>query len=79
VKSNENTLWEHLHGILEEKLGSFPGLAGLCLRDLKSGVVIEIRGDEQFPMASTIKMHILAHLLVPRGREAGLARAREGR
>jgi beta-lactamase class A len=69
VKSNENTLWEHLHGILEEKLGSFPGLAGLCFRDLKSGVEIEIRGDQQFPTASTIKMHILAHLLELR--EAG--------
>jgi beta-lactamase class A len=63
VNSNEKALWEHLSGMLDERLGAFGGLAGLCLRDLKSGEEIQIRGDQQSPMASTIKMHILAHLL----------------
>jgi beta-lactamase class A len=63
VKSNEKALWEHLSGMLDERLGAFGGLAGLCLRDLKSGQEIQIRADQQSPTASTIKMHILAHLL----------------
>jgi len=63
VKSNEKALWERLSGMLDEKLCSFPGLAGLCLRDLNSGEEIQIRADQQSPSASTIKMHILAHLL----------------
>lgn len=63
MKSNEKALWERLSGMLDEKLCSFPGLAGLCLRDLNSGEEIQIRADQQSPSASTIKMHILAHLL----------------
>ena len=45
VKSNETALWEHLSEMLEEKLSSFPGLAGLCLRDLTSGEEIRIHAD----------------------------------
>src|ERR1700691_5032830 len=63
VKSNETALWAHLSEMLEDKLSSFPGLAGLCLRDLKSGEEIRIHADLLSPSASTIKMHILAHLL----------------
>jgi beta-lactamase class A len=63
VKSNERALWEHLSGMLDDKLSSFPGLAGLCLRDLKSGEETRIQADLPSPSASTIKMHILAHLL----------------
>jgi beta-lactamase class A len=63
VKSNETALWEHLSEMLEDKLSSFPGLAGLCLRDLTSGEEIRIHADLVSPSASTIKMHILAHLL----------------
>jgi peptidoglycan/xylan/chitin deacetylase (PgdA/CDA1 family) len=49
--------------MLDERLGAFGGLAGLCLRDLKSGQEIQIRADQQSPTASTIKMHMLADLL----------------
>jgi beta-lactamase class A len=63
VKSNEKALWEHLSRMLDERLGAFGGLAGLCLRDLKSGQEIQIRANQQSPTASTIKIHILAHLL----------------
>jgi beta-lactamase class A len=63
MKSNEGALWKQLSGLLSARIGSFPGLAGLCLRDLKSGEEIAIRGELLFPTASTIKMHILAHLL----------------
>lgn len=63
MNSNEKALWEHLSGLLAEKLSVFPGLAGLCLRDLRSGEEIHVRADQQYPTASTIKMHILAHLV----------------
>ena len=45
VRSNEKALWEHLSGMLDERVGAFGGLSGLCLRDLKSGQEIQIRAD----------------------------------
>jgi beta-lactamase class A len=63
VDSSDKAIFDHLSGMLDEKLRSFAGLAGLCLKDLKTGHQIDIRADQPGPTASTIKMLILAHLL----------------
>lgn len=41
----------------------FEGVAGFSVCDLATGDAIELRGDEVFPSASTIKIHILTALL----------------
>ena len=43
---------------------AFPGVAGVCVKDLVRGDGFSIRGDEIFPAASTIKIHVLTQLLL---------------
>lgn len=47
---------------LEEKVSAFRGIAGVSLLDVATGERVQINGDEQFPTASTIKIHLLAAL-----------------
>ena len=42
----------------------FPGVAGVCVKDLTQGGGFSIRGEELFPTASTIKIHVLTQLLL---------------
>lgn len=63
MKSNEQGLWDHLSGLLHTSVSTFSGIAGVCVRDLTSGFEVSVNGSDPFPTASTIKMHILAHLL----------------
>lgn len=56
-------LWELLGQRLRERAEGFLGLAGFMVKDLTSGASVHYRADEQFPSASTIKIHILAALL----------------
>lgn len=60
--SNE-LLLEKLEDDLIDKLDQFPGVAGVCIKDLISGTDISINGNEIFPTASIIKIHILTYLL----------------
>ncbi len=56
-------LWQRLENDLQRAVAAFPGLAGLCVRDLTSSWTIDINGDEAFPTASTIKIPVLMELL----------------
>jgi beta-lactamase class A len=57
-------LWRRLEDDLGRRVAQFPGVAGLCVKDLRTGHTIAIRGDEEFPTASTIKIHVLTQLLL---------------
>ena len=60
--SNE-LLLEKLEDDLIDKLDQFPGVAGVSIKDLINGNDISINGNEIFPTASIIKIHILTYLL----------------
>jgi beta-lactamase class A len=60
---SEELVWDQLAAELEARVAEFPGVAGVCVRDLSSGRQFGLRAEELFPTASTIKIHILAHLL----------------
>jgi beta-lactamase class A len=47
---------------LERRMAQHKGTVGLYVKDLTSGEVLSIRGSEQFPSASIIKVPILAEL-----------------
>jgi beta-lactamase class A len=61
---SKNWLWRRLEDEISHTVEEFPGVAGVCVKDLKRGHVIAIRGNEDFPTASTIKIHILTQLLL---------------
>jgi beta-lactamase class A len=61
---SEDLLWGRLHDDLEQAVARFAGVAGIALLDLASGRDLAINGDELFPTASTIKIHILTQLLL---------------
>ena len=56
-------LWERMEDRVTRKIGKFPGVAGAAVKDLTSGRTLSVNGDEVFPTASTIKIHILTQLL----------------
>jgi beta-lactamase class A len=56
-------LWERLQRRLHHLVADFEGVAGVTVLDLERGDRVSVRGDEEFPTASTIKIHILTQLL----------------
>ncbi|MEE2700961.1 MAG: serine hydrolase [Chloroflexota bacterium] len=58
-----NLLWQQLQARLESMTDDFKGVAGVHVEDLISGVSLSINGNELFPTASTIKIHILTQLM----------------
>jgi beta-lactamase class A len=58
-----NRLWERLERQLHGLVDEFPGVAGIGLSDLVGGLTLQINGDDLFPTASTIKIHVLTQLL----------------
>ena len=59
---SRDSLWKQLETTLKDKITTFDGVAGLLVKSLTSGKSISINGDEVFPTASTIKIHVLAKL-----------------
>ena len=59
---SKGSLWQQLENTLKTKIDEFDGVAGVSLKSFSSGKHISINGDEIFPTASTIKIHILAKL-----------------
>ena len=57
-----NLLWRNLESTLGNKINEFEGVAGLSIRSLKNKNTISINGDDIFPTASSIKIHILTQL-----------------
>ena len=61
---SDAALWYRLEREITRQIDEFPGVAGVCVKDLKRGSGFSIRGDEEFPTASTIKIHVLTQLLL---------------
>ena len=55
--------WQKLEDQLQTLIAGFPGIAGVALKELTTGTFLAINGDEIFPTASTIKIHVLLQLL----------------
>jgi beta-lactamase class A len=62
MTSKEKALFEKLRGRIEAVDRGLDGVLGAAIRDQKTGATIEIRADEVFPTASTIKLAILYEL-----------------
>lgn len=56
-------LWERLERLLDRKVDDFAGVAGVSVVDLARGDQVSVRGSEEFPAASIIKIHVLTRLL----------------
>lgn len=56
-------LWQRLETELQRLIANFPGVAGVALQELTTGLTLGINADEVFPTASTIKIHVLVQLL----------------
>lgn len=52
-----------LRRTLEEAMRGYPGVAGVSVRNLKTGESLSIRGGETYPSASLIKVSVLVGLL----------------
>jgi len=61
---NSSWLWKRLENRVGHMVDQFPGVAGVCVKDLNGGSRVDIRIDEVFPTASTIKIHVLTQLLI---------------
>ena len=57
-----NLLWSNLESTLDNIINQFEGVAGLSIRCLYNNKTISINGDDIFPTASSIKIHILTQL-----------------
>jgi len=64
VEMSDAALWQRLEHTVARMVDAFPGVAGVCVKDLTRGNGFAIRGDEDFPTASTIKIHVLTQLLL---------------
>ena len=54
---------QNLEQRLAALVASAPGDVGVAALDLKSGELVSVRGDESFPMASTVKIAVAANYL----------------
>ena len=58
----KDSIWKQLEKTLKNKLASFEGVAGISVKSLTCEKALSIKGNEVFPTASTIKIHILTKL-----------------
>jgi beta-lactamase class A len=61
---SDKLLFQTLERHLRQEIDGFPGVIGLHLHDIYSGQEVTIHGEEIFPTASSIKIHVLAQLLL---------------
>ena len=61
-REKEAVLWARLRARVADVERRLDGVLGLSLRDLKTGASMEIRPDEAFPLASSIKLAVLDEL-----------------
>jgi beta-lactamase class A len=57
-----SSIWVKLKNTLSNKVNDFEGVAGVAVKSLTSDNSIYINGDEIFPTASIIKIHVLTQL-----------------
>jgi len=62
LTSKEKSLFEKLRARVAAVDRSLDGVLGVAVRDHRTGATIEVRADEVFPAASTIKLAILYEL-----------------
>jgi beta-lactamase class A len=58
----EDVLWSHLRARVQDVEKRLDGVLGLSVKDLKTGTTFEVRPDERFPQASSIKLAVLYEL-----------------
>jgi beta-lactamase class A len=58
----EDVLWSRLRARVQAAEKRLDGVLGLSVKDLKTGTTYEIRPDEVFPQASSIKLAVLYEL-----------------
>ena len=56
--------WDQMQARIEDKIAHADAVVGVCVRDLVDGTTLAINAGEIFPTASTIKIHVLATLLM---------------
>lgn len=61
---NRFLLWDKLERTLSQQFADFPGIAGIAIKSLSTGDSLTINANEVSPTASTIKIHVLAQLLL---------------
>ena len=49
---------------VEDHIGAWPGVVGVCVHDLTDGATLKRHAGQVFPAASTIKIRILATMMV---------------
>ena len=64
LTAKEKVLWDGLRARIEAVDRSLDGVLGVSVRDLETGTAIELRAEELFPAASTIKLAILYELFL---------------
>lgn len=62
LDSKQEALWARLRARLSAVAEQVDGLVGVSVEDLTSGATLELRQDEVFPTASTIKVAVLYEL-----------------
>jgi beta-lactamase class A len=62
LPANEQALFDKLRVHIEAVDRSLEGVLGVSVKDLRTGASIQIRGDEVFPTASSIKAAVLYEL-----------------
>lgn len=58
----ESVLWEKLRGRVEAVERGLDGVLGVAVKDVRGGHTLQIRADELFPQASSIKLAVLYEL-----------------
>jgi len=58
----EPALWGKLRARIQTLDANLEGVLGVAVKDLKSGATLEVRGDQPFPTASSIKVAVLYEL-----------------
>jgi beta-lactamase class A len=62
ASEKEEVLWSHLRARVQDVEKHLDGVLGLSVKDLKTGASFEVRPDEVFPQASSIKLAVLYEL-----------------
>lgn len=52
-----------LEAKVQHLVADFPGITGVAIKEMTTGLTLGINADEVFPTASTIKIHVLVQLL----------------
>ena len=60
---SDAAFWQRMTAQVQSQCDAFAGVMGVCVKEITTDNTLQIRGDEIFPTASTIKIHVLTQLL----------------